>query len=120
MADVETVTAKLRYVVLPTTDGQKPYQFINPDPATGERKKNYTFADHDFEIENVRGKEHLYSLDKTGFQFLKAEAKHRSFENDEEIVSEYYPESVELLKEVTGASRVVIFDHSEFPKCSEK
>ncbi|KAJ7745821.1 hypothetical protein DFH07DRAFT_869641 [Mycena maculata] len=31
---------------------------------------------------------------------------------DEEIQSEYHPESEELIKWITGASRVVLFDHS--------
>ena len=30
----------------------------------------------------------------------------------EEIEREYYPESIALVKELTGASRVVLFDHS--------
>ena len=33
--------------------------------------------------------------------------------DDAEIEKEYYPESEELIKKVTGASRVVFFDHSE-------
>lgn len=69
---------------------------------------------YDLEIENLRGKEDTVSLDTTGFQFFRAEAKHKSFNNDEEVEKEYYPESIELLKQLTGANRVVIFDHSEF------
>ncbi|KAF8639136.1 hypothetical protein AX17_001626 [Amanita inopinata Kibby_2008] len=34
------------------------------------------------------------------------------FITDEEIEKEYYPESEELTKELTGASRVVLFDHT--------
>ena len=64
-------------------------------------------------IENVRGKEDQYTLDTAGFQFYKSPAKHTSFSNDQEIQDEYYPESIELLKKLTGASRVVIFDHSK-------
>ena len=40
--------------------------------------------------------------------------KHTSFENDEEVEREYYPEPIELVKELTGASRVVPFDHSAY------
>lgn len=108
----DTVKAQLFYSV-PPTDGSKPYQYINADPATGQRQRNYSFEPYDVEIENIRGKEDRVSLDTTGFAFVKAPAQHKSFANDEEVERDYYPESVELLKKLTGASRVVLFDHSE-------
>ncbi|KAJ7916201.1 hypothetical protein B0H13DRAFT_1609641 [Mycena leptocephala] len=52
------------------------------------------------------------SLDKTGFQLFKHPAKHTAFTNDADIEKEYYPESIELIKRLTGASRVVLFDHT--------
>jgi len=64
-------------------------------------------------VENVRGKEDTVTLDTAGFQFYSRPAKHKSFVNDEEIRREYYRESEQLLKEVTGASKVTIFDHSQ-------
>lgn len=64
-------------------------------------------------MENVRGKEDTVTLDTAGFQFYNCPARHQSFANDEEIRREYYRESEQLLKEVTGASKVTIFDHSE-------
>ena len=36
-----------------------------------------------------------------------------AFEDDAALEKEYYPESIALIKELTGASRVVVFDHSE-------
>jgi len=95
-----------------TEDGSKPYNMINADKKTGQNPRNYILESFDVEIENVRGKEDSVSLDTTGFQFFRAEAKHKSFKNDEEIEREYYPESIELLKQLTGANRVVIFDHT--------
>ncbi|TFK37367.1 hypothetical protein BDQ12DRAFT_157158 [Crucibulum laeve] len=63
-------------------------------------------------IENVRGKEESVTLDTAGFQFFKSPAKHTSFTDDAEIEREYYPESIELIKKLTGATRVVLFDHT--------
>ena len=40
-------------------------------------------------------------------------ATHTAFDNDEAVEREYYSESIALVKELTGASRVVVFDHSE-------
>jgi len=52
------------------------------------------------------------TLDTAGFQYFKHTSKHTSFANDEEIYQEYYPESIDLIKSLTGASRVVLFDHT--------
>lgn len=106
-----TVTAAIHYLV-PPDNGVRAYQHINEDPITGERPKNFTRAIQNMEIENVRGKEDSFTTDNSGFQFFRSPAKHTSFENDEDIEKEYYPESVDLLKRLTGASRVVIFDHT--------
>ncbi|KAF5342826.1 hypothetical protein D9758_013382 [Tetrapyrgos nigripes] len=81
------VSASLRFFT-PPSDGSRPF------------------------IENLRGKESSVSLDTAGFQFYNEPAKHKSFKNDEEIKREYYPESIELIKKLTGASRVVLFDHT--------
>ena len=98
----------------PPADGSRPYQYTEPHPVTGKPIRNWTQTFHEVEIENLRGKEGTVSLDTTGFQFITSEAKHKSFANDEEIQREYYPESIELLKKITGASKVVLFDHSMY------
>ncbi|KAF8908196.1 hypothetical protein CPB84DRAFT_1834692 [Gymnopilus junonius] len=85
-----------------STNAKLLYLHINADPITGERKRN-------FEREE---KEDSVSLDTTGFQYYKHPANHTTFANDEEIIREYYPESIELIKKLTGASRVELFDHT--------
>ncbi|TFK17398.1 hypothetical protein FA15DRAFT_605139 [Coprinopsis marcescibilis] len=109
--DVASTVSNLTYFV-PPADGTAAYQYVNADPVTGKAPNNYTRNQYTVEVENVRGKEDQYKLDEAGFQFVQYPAKHKSFEDDEEIKTEYYAESVELLKSVTGASRVVIFDHT--------
>ncbi|KAM5533868.1 hypothetical protein V8D89_009287 [Ganoderma adspersum] len=107
----DTVPVSLNYFS-PPPDGSKPYISINVDASTGERARNWTTVARDAEIENIRGKEHTVSLDTTGFQFFKRAVPHTTFENDEAIEKEYYPQSIDLVKELTGASRVVVFDHT--------
>ncbi|THU97678.1 hypothetical protein K435DRAFT_777869 [Dendrothele bispora CBS 962.96] len=104
-----TVSATLLYFT-PPKDGSRPYWHINEDPS--RPKQNWEHAKHVMEIENIRGKEDTVSLDTSGFQFHRQPAKHTSFESDEEIEKEYYPESIELIKKLTGASKVVLFDHT--------
>ncbi|KIK56991.1 hypothetical protein GYMLUDRAFT_46600 [Collybiopsis luxurians FD-317 M1] len=105
-----TVSAKLQYFS-PPKDGSRPITRINED-ANSKSRYNWTPDQQLVDIENIRGKEDNYTLDTAGFQFYRHPAKHTSFSNDEEIEREYYPESVELIKQLTGASKVVLFDHT--------
>jgi hypothetical protein len=98
---------------IPPADGSKPYNLVTkPDPESNIPRRNYEQEKVPTEVRNLRGRENLVSLDKEGFQFGIHPAKHTTFLDDAEIEAEYYPESIELLKQVTGASRVVIFDHT--------
>ncbi|KAG1835489.1 hypothetical protein EV424DRAFT_1524014 [Suillus variegatus] len=99
------------YMLAPS-DGSRPYNTINSDSTTGKPVRNWVEDTHDIRIEDVRGKEELYKLDIAGFQYGREAAKHTSFLNDDEVEREYYPESIDLIKRVTGATSIVIFDHT--------
>ncbi|KAI1497486.1 hypothetical protein F5X99DRAFT_433007 [Biscogniauxia marginata] len=64
-------------------------------------------------VKDITGEESKYTLDEHGFQHCCRESKlHGSdFLNKEMVEAEYYTECVQLLKDVTGAPRVFIFDH---------
>ncbi|KAF8891605.1 hypothetical protein CPB84DRAFT_1837398 [Gymnopilus junonius] len=102
-----STTAKLVYQV-PPEGGVWAYFHINSDPITSEKKTNIVYQEKEIVVENVCGKEDALFLDTSGFQYFHHPAQHKPFNNDEEIVREYYPESIELLKKLTGASRVEI------------
>ncbi|KAG1810568.1 uncharacterized protein BJ212DRAFT_1448637 [Suillus subaureus] len=104
-------TSALNYFVAPV-DGSRAYNRIYADSTTTKPPRNWTQEPHDIQIEDVRGKEELYKLDNAGFQYGREAAKHTSFLNDGEVEREYYPESIDLIKRVTGASSIVIFDHT--------
>ncbi|KAH0829635.1 hypothetical protein AYO21_10051 [Fonsecaea monophora] len=63
-------------------------------------------------IHDIAGDEDKYTLDSHGFQYLKHESAEKDFVDDDKIKAEYYPEIEQLLKDATGASRVLIFDHT--------
>jgi len=107
-----STTATLTYSVQPT-DGTRPYTKTIVDPETGLRPTNVTHENKTVVIENLRGNEDSVTLDTAGFQYYKHASKHTSFTDDAEVEKEYYPESIELIKSLTGASRVVLFDHSK-------
>jgi hypothetical protein len=100
------------FFFVPPADGQRAYQNINVSAVTKARDSNVSLVPQNVEIENLRGKEDTVTLDTLGFQIFYSPAKHTTFKTDAEIESEYYPESIELIKRLTGATRVVPFEHS--------
>jgi hypothetical protein len=52
------------------------------------------------------------SLDKSGFQLLGHRSALADFSDDAAIRSVYYEESAQLLRNATGAEKVLIFDHT--------
>jgi hypothetical protein len=107
-----STTANFLYPIEPE-GGVRAYQSLYNDPLTGNKQRNFKLGEKSVVIENIRGKEDSVSLDTAGFQFYKHASKHTTFDNDEEICSKYYPESSELIKKLTGASRVEIYGHSK-------
>ena len=51
------------------------------------------------------------SLDKQGFQLVRHETAVHDFYDQAEVEEVYYPEVELLLREATGAEKVVVFDH---------
>lgn len=66
---------------------------------------------HDFVVSDITGEEDGYTLDKHGFQYVQHESLEESFTDEEGIRKTYYPECQQLLKRLTGASQVHIFNH---------
>ncbi|KAH8812669.1 hypothetical protein F5884DRAFT_786059 [Xylogone sp. PMI_703] len=63
-------------------------------------------------VHDVSGDEDKYTLDSHGFQYVKHESKEKDFLDNEKIKAGYYPEIEQLLKDVTGATRILVFDHT--------
>jgi len=105
-----SVEASLNYFC-PPADGSRPWRSLAQDVA-GNRERNWEEVSKTVQIESIRGKESEYSLDTSGFTIGIKPAKHTSFDDDEKVKAEYYPDSIELIKELTGASQVFLFDHT--------
>jgi hypothetical protein len=52
------------------------------------------------------------SLDREGFELRRQETAVRDFYDEEELRRVYYPEVETLVREATGATRTLIFDHT--------
>lgn len=51
-------------------------------------------------------------LDREGFRLIKRSSAVKNFYDEEELRSVYYPEIEALIAQLTGAARVVVFDHT--------
>ncbi|PCH37157.1 hypothetical protein WOLCODRAFT_134488 [Wolfiporia cocos MD-104 SS10] len=104
-----SVTTELLYYS-PPPDGSRPYTLINTDEKG--RTGNWVPEPHRVEVEDVRGQEAKFTLDTAGFQLYEGSPDHTQFTDGGSIKERYYPESIALIKLLTGASRVVPFDHT--------
>lgn len=110
---VDNVSTSMNYFQ-PPLDGTKPWVVVDVDPKTGERPSNFTQEVRQVDVENVRGRENEYDLDTSGFTFIKSPATFKEFDNEQAVRSQYYQDTIDLVKKVTGANRVVVFDHSMY------
>lgn len=105
---VRTVQADLNYL---TPIAGKPCTY-NYQPPPGVPERNFTSASHRVTIRDLRGREEELRLDREGFAVLRHASAERRFDDDDEIVARYYPESADVLRAATGASQVFVFDHT--------
>jgi hypothetical protein len=98
---------------------------LNYLSSTSEKPVNYTFepppgvpwstgqyAAYQALIHDLRPLAPETTLDNAGFQLLTHQSAVKNFWDEEELKRIYYPEAIELLKRVTGATQVHIFDHT--------
>jgi hypothetical protein len=90
---------------------------------TGEALVNETFGPNNIRrrssgntelkrVELADGRGADLSLERNGFELVEHRTEVRSFFDPEELKSVYYPEIERLIKARSGASRVVVFDHT--------
>jgi len=92
-----------------------PYVFVDKPADEETAKKNFSVEETPVLIENLRMREgeNSVTLDVEGFQlFSDSSTIFKDFNNEEEIVRVYYPESADIVKNLIGASQVVAFDHT--------
>src|SRR5580704_193946 len=63
-------------------------------------------------IRNGRREASDFTLDRNGFRFVPHDTKVTDFFDEAELRATYYPEMEALVKAQSGASRVIVFDHT--------
>jgi hypothetical protein len=108
LVETAPVLAELNFYDPPATN-EKPHNYMY---TTDGPQRNFGDITKVVAINDIRGHENEYSLDKNGFQIVKFSPTEREFVDEEKIKTQYYKEIEDLLKKVTGAYKVVIFDHT--------
>ena len=89
--------------------------YIDPQAPIGgindvEREKStFTLIAHRMRITDARGSQSELGLEKTGFVWLRRPTAVTDFLDPDQVSNVYLPESAALVKELTGADKVVVF-----------
>ncbi|HEY7084961.1 MAG TPA: CmcJ/NvfI family oxidoreductase [Hyphomicrobiaceae bacterium] len=102
------VKSELNYLA-PTRARPRTYTY---DPPAGAVRTTVVNDPQPLVIRDARPLLSQLSLDEEGFALVQHKSAIRDFYDDEEVKEIYYPEAVQLLKGLTGADRVHIFDHT--------
>ncbi|MCY4361798.1 MAG: CmcJ/NvfI family oxidoreductase [Gammaproteobacteria bacterium] len=102
------VNAPIRYTV---NTGVKP---VSLSLTLGGRieYRNCTFDEHVVKVRNGRREVDDFIFDKHGFVFVRHATQVKDFFDRQQVEADYYPEAGALIKRVTGAYRVHIFDYT--------
>ncbi len=106
-AGIEVVNARLNYLAEAIP---KPVNYAY-DPPAGVPSRSGKYVERSVVVRNGREMLSKLSLDTNGFVLTEHGSAVKDFYDPDEVKSVYYPEVERLLKQVTGAERVVIFDH---------
>ena len=110
LAQIESIAVEATLNFLrPSPERPVSYQY---DPGPGIPERTGIYDAHPVFIRNGRALAANASLDVEGFAMVHAPTAFAGFTSDEAIRSAYYPEVETLLAAVTGAARVLVFDHN--------
>lgn len=107
VAELKGIVAPLNFI---EPMAEKPYSY-NYEPPPGVPARNTTQETHEVKVLDARAVGDQLSLDREGFVLLRHPTAAADLYDEDQIAKVYYPECERLIKEFTGAKRVVAFDH---------
>ncbi len=90
---------------------ERPFYYLY-EPPPGTQLRNTTGDRHTLPIHDARDLELEPSLDREGFTLAHRETAVENLYDENAVRAAYYPEIEELVQQVTGAVRVLAFDHN--------
>jgi len=112
----ETIEASLIYLA---TASEKLVTYVAAPGGRDERIGGGNET-HRVTLHNGRPLADRFEFEREGFRFVPHRTGVGDFSDDAEVRRVYYPECVQLIKEVSGARRVVVFDHTLRTASSEQ
>jgi hypothetical protein len=107
-----SVTTNLKGIKAPVNFtapmSEKPYSY-NYDPGPGIALRNTENEERQITVHDARGA--APSLDREGFALVQHKTAASDLYDEDVITRVYYPECERLMRESTGAKKVVAFDH---------
>src|SRR6185369_8807164 len=87
--------------------GVKPASYGGIDTFEADKKRTGKYQEYKVTIHDGRVIAKELSLDREGFIFVQHNTKMRDFYDETEVRAVYYPEIEQLVKETSGAKRVL-------------
>lgn len=103
-----TIEATVNYLL---DTGETPYTYTG-GPGSTEVRSEGKVDPRLVTMHNGRLELSRFALERDGFRFVRHNTTMKDFFDPDEIKRVYYPEMEALIKAETGASRVVVFDHT--------
>ncbi len=105
----DSIEATLSYY---SGDGSMPISLVAEPGGRDERIGAAGSETHRVKIRNGRPLAATFALDREGFRFVDHDTRVADFYDEREIETVYYPEMAALVRQESGARRVVVFDHT--------
>lgn len=113
--DALTVTTAATEVVAPINYivpiGEKPFSYTY-EPPPGKPWRNTAYEPQPMAVRDARRLAEPPTLETAGFTLVEAPSAVSDFYDERQLVGTYYAEVEALVKKLTGASKVVVFDHT--------
>ena len=103
-----TIHAKMNYIV---DTGTPPVRYIDW-PEMAHKEISPTYKEHEVTIHNGRPLRDTFRLDTHGFAFVDHHTRMKDFTDEAERKRVYDLEVAELIRKHSGASEVLVFDHT--------
>jgi hypothetical protein len=108
VSSLSKVTGEVVYLA---KTAEKPHTYTY-DPPDGVPKTNIVNEPHSVPIFDMRPIADSLTLDVQGFALVPTQTAVGDFYDETQLEVTYYREAAELVKQATGGSRVVVFDHT--------
>jgi hypothetical protein len=91
---------------------RQPLYCYDSAPSNGLPESNVTFEEHLIHISDARGIDRPLALNSDGAALISQRSRVTSFDDERAVRDHYYAEAADIIRSVTGADDVVVFDHN--------